>query len=281
MYSFLKHIHNLSEAGYSFEQALVPELRRFMDEKRALSSTIIDFGCGQKPFSYLFQGRFFNGLYIGMDVYQGKKVDVIYNGSDFPFANSSIDLIFSSSVFEHVENIEKILFEMARVLKDGGILLAVVPFTFPVHGSPFDYNRLTRYGWERLIRKICGDKNLLKIEPVDGRINCLVNMITAQVNSVLLDTMRWGKNMVFGRKEGKSLHEGGASPESHDNFEMRTVYSILRINPINFMLGMAGWLLSQIPIYRRVEGEITSGYLIKMIKGVWGGLAKMPHDKSS
>jgi hypothetical protein len=77
-----------------------------------------------------------------------------------------------------------------------------------------------------------------------------------------LDVARLIRNLLFGSRKKKLLHEGGASPESRKDLEMVTVYRVLKANPINFILGMLAWGISLFPLERREEGEITSGYLI-------------------
>jgi ubiquinone/menaquinone biosynthesis C-methylase UbiE len=48
-------------------------------------------------------------------------------GESLPFEDSSIDVIVSTDVFEHVQNLEKVLDECHRVLKPGGKLCIVFP----------------------------------------------------------------------------------------------------------------------------------------------------------
>jgi len=44
------------------------------------------------------------------------------------FTDHSLDLIVSNDVFEHVPNPAKAFSECARVLKDGGVMIATIPF---------------------------------------------------------------------------------------------------------------------------------------------------------
>ncbi|MDO8529804.1 MAG: methyltransferase domain-containing protein [bacterium] len=67
--------------------------------------------------------------------------------------NGSIDVINAIELFEHVENPEKGLLECHRVLKDGGIMIASVPFLFPVHADPYDFQRWTDKKWESELAK--------------------------------------------------------------------------------------------------------------------------------
>ncbi len=50
-----------------------------------------------------------------------------YDGVNFPFANESFDIIFSSNVLEHIQPLPPIFTEMRRVLKAEGVALHLVP----------------------------------------------------------------------------------------------------------------------------------------------------------
>lgn len=259
---FVRYLSNLADSGYAFDRALLPHLSRYVRENSSPDRFVLDFGCGMKPWEYLFEG--FAGVYQGIDVYPGSRVDIVYDGADIPLPSNSVDLVFSSSVFEHVCDIEHTLHQLHRVLKPGGRLIAVVPFMNHCHGTPFDYHRPTRFGWEALLRRVFGAGARVSVRPVDGRVNCLVNLLTAQMNLVLLDVMRKAKDRWQHRGVGPALEAGGASPESRNGSGMKIPYAVVRLNPINFVLGLVAWLCSLLPVPRRYEGEITSGYLIQV-----------------
>jgi SAM-dependent methyltransferase len=50
-----------------------------------------------------------------------------YDGAHIPFPDASFDLIYSSNVLEHVEQLEELAADMQRVLRPGGIALHLVP----------------------------------------------------------------------------------------------------------------------------------------------------------
>lgn len=51
----------------------------------------------------------------------------VYDGVRLPYAQSSFDVIFSSSVLEHIPHLESMESEMLRVLKQDGIAVHLVP----------------------------------------------------------------------------------------------------------------------------------------------------------
>ena len=104
-----------------------------------LSGKLLDFGCGKKPYKDLFNVD----EYIGLDIevsghsHKNEVIDVYYNGKEIPFEKNHFDSIFSSEVFEHVFNIDKVLKEINRVCKPNGHLLITVPFVWDEHEIPY------------------------------------------------------------------------------------------------------------------------------------------------
>jgi len=74
-------------------------------------------------------------------------------GRRCPFENYSFDSIFTSEVFEHLFNGDKIMSEFNRVLKQGGQLLLTTPFTWNEHEEPYDFARYTSFGITDLLQK--------------------------------------------------------------------------------------------------------------------------------
>lgn len=262
-----KYIHNLSESGFWFDRKFVPELREHLRKIKNGDARVLDFGCGRKPYSDLFSG--FNGKCFGVDVYPGPRVDVLYDGRKLPIKEGAMDLVFSSSVMEHVEDLPQALREIFRILKPGGVMISVVPFFTPIHGSPFDFHRLTRFGWASILRDVFGDVPF-EIEPVDSRLNCVVNQVTGQMNFLVYDILRGIFRIAQGNPKQITIRSGGASPEGKPGVSLRMAYLLVKLNPINFLLGLISWLISWFWVSRGPEGEITSGYLIKVRKAIQG-----------
>jgi SAM-dependent methyltransferase len=264
---FLKHLHNLASAGYWFERALTAELRRFLatgpGSGPGSGALVVDFGCGARPLARVFEG--FAGCVLGVDVYPGGQVDVVYDGRRLPLADASVDLVFASSAFEHIDDLAAALAEIARVLRPGGRLAAVAPFVGHVHGAPFDYHRPTRFGWQSLLASAFPGAHAT-LTPVDDRLTCAIGLITAQLNFVLYDLLRWAARRFGYRSPAPGLSQGGASPEGGARAPLRAAYALARLNPLNFLLGLAAWLVAWIGFRRPAEGEITSGYLIVVEK---------------
>ena len=78
------------------------------------------------------------------------NVDIYADAENLPFIDQSIETVILFDVLEHINNGEKALRDIYRVLKPGGRVLIQIPFMYPIHDAPFDYRRLTKYGIEAL-----------------------------------------------------------------------------------------------------------------------------------
>jgi SAM-dependent methyltransferase len=121
----------------------------------ALGGTLLDFGCGRKPYRNLFTVD----QYIGVDIeqsghsHENSEVDVYYDGKTIPFPDSHFDSVFCSEVFEHVFELDRIISELNRVVKKNGKMLITVPFVWNDHEVPYDYGRYSTFGISYLLEK--------------------------------------------------------------------------------------------------------------------------------
>ena len=80
-----------------------------------------------------------NNKYIGIDFTQAKGVDIVIDDPySLPFEDESIDVIVSSSCFEHSEFFWLLFNEALRVLKPTGILYINAPSNGIYHRYPLD-----------------------------------------------------------------------------------------------------------------------------------------------
>lgn len=96
-------------------------------------SPVLDIGCGFGEFAGVAFGRLEMGIDISGDdlkkALKGKRYKSVKmaDARDLPFKSSSYSTVVSNSVFEHIEDAEKVIFEVFRVLKKGGIFAFTVP----------------------------------------------------------------------------------------------------------------------------------------------------------
>ncbi len=116
------------------------------------SYNILDYGCGSKPYEYLFEGHI--SSYIGVDVGNNPKAEIkIQPGEHINVNSNEFDFVLSSQVLEHVQDVDQYMNECSRILKQGGYLLLSTHGTWQYHASPYDYNRWTCMGLKYLLEK--------------------------------------------------------------------------------------------------------------------------------
>lgn len=77
--------------------------------------------------------------YVGLDFQDAKGVDVIINDPyALPLESESVDIVLSSSCFEHSEMFWLVFLEVMRVLKPKGLFYLNVPSTGAFHRYPVD-----------------------------------------------------------------------------------------------------------------------------------------------
>lgn len=86
--------------------------------------------------------------YVALDLEPAPDLDLLADGTRLPVGDGTVDAVVLSSVLEHLApgDIEPIVRESGRVLRSGGHLLAVTPFSKPLHADPEDYSRPTTHG---------------------------------------------------------------------------------------------------------------------------------------
>jgi len=114
---------------------------RFVQAKKYLETVdarqILDVGCNSGTFTKQVYNVFPESRIYGIDISQKaisyakqKYKNISFNvawAEKLPFKNKSFDLITCFEVLEHVDNPEKIIKEMSRVLKKRGNMIIIVP----------------------------------------------------------------------------------------------------------------------------------------------------------
>jgi len=77
--------------------------------------------------------------YVGVDFQTAKGVDIVLDDPySLPFDNESVDIVLSSSCFEHSEMFWLVFLEVMRILKPAGIFYLNAPSSGPFHRYPVD-----------------------------------------------------------------------------------------------------------------------------------------------
>lgn len=130
-----------------------------------IQGSVLDVGAGQSPWrGWLPQNASYQGIDIknadefGMT--KGLQDVVYYDGTVMPFADATFDNVLCIEVLEHAPNPQLLVYEMSRVLKNGGNIFLTVPWSARRHHIPYDFHRFTR---ERLVN-LFSDNGFSSIE---------------------------------------------------------------------------------------------------------------------
>lgn len=131
-----------SESGCGF-------LNYFDADVKPSGEMILDLGCGFGGRTLAYR-RITGGHYVGLEIDAGMAAPALRFtrsigstdasfaagvGEALPFASESFDAVLSYDVLEHVQDPRKTLAEVFRILKTGGLFLAVFPPYFHPKGS--------------------------------------------------------------------------------------------------------------------------------------------------
>ncbi|MBE6094906.1 MAG: class I SAM-dependent methyltransferase [Schwartzia succinivorans] len=150
---YLQYVALLTNPFYFVRKNLYFNLKELSGKLRG---RVLDFGCGAKPYREFFEHC---EEYVGCDIevsghsHQSESIDVFYDGKHLPFDDGSFDGVFTSEVFEHIFNLEEIIRELHRCLRDGGLMLVSVPFVWNEHETPYDFGRYTSFGLRDLLKR--------------------------------------------------------------------------------------------------------------------------------
>ncbi len=154
------------------------------------SGIVLDIGCAdQEVKPYLDERK----GYIGLDHYStathwyGSRPQIFGDAHDLPFPGSLIDCVLLLDVLEHLEQPERCLGEIYRVLKPGGLLIVQVPFLYPVHDKPQDYRRWTVFGLSRLLRE--HDFEIAEQETTGNPLETAALLLNIAMSKTVLQSM--------------------------------------------------------------------------------------------
>lgn len=89
---------------------------------------------------------------VGIDVFPSPDTSLVADAHALPFKPASFDAVWIQAVLEHVIDPQKVVTEIHRVLKSGGLVYADTPFMQQVHAGAYDFQRFTASGHRWLFR---------------------------------------------------------------------------------------------------------------------------------
>lgn len=151
------------------------------------NGSLLDVGCGRKPYLNLFSVNEYIGLEIDTPANRTNKLaDIFYDGEVFPFPDQNFDGVVCNQVLEHVFTPDLFLSEIQRVLKPSGKLLLTVPFVWDEHEQPWDYARYSSFGLKSLLEK--NGFEVIEQKKTNSDVRVLFQLLNAYLYKVLWTT---------------------------------------------------------------------------------------------
>src|SRR5262249_52465520 len=120
---------------------------------------IFDIGSKSARGAYAFGTPPQGARVVCVDIDPGEGVDLVADAHDLRMVqDNSVDCAVCVSTLQHVRYPAKVVKEMHRILRPGGIIYVNVPFIFPFHTDPDDFYRFSYHG----IKILCEDFQCLE-----------------------------------------------------------------------------------------------------------------------
>lgn len=165
---------------------------------REMRGTVVDLGGKRSNKRGTFsppeeQARAWWYLNLDLNTHPNIFADVTH----VPVQSHSVDCIVCIEVLEHLPDPQACVDEAHRLLRDGGLVLASVPFFYPVHADPYDFQRFTEDGLRYLFRNF-SSVEVLRMGGYAGVLGLLVEIGIAGVegNTPIHKFMRWAMKWV-------------------------------------------------------------------------------------
>lgn len=161
----------------------------------------LDIGCGDmwiKPYLKSTVSH-----YLGLDFLETAsnwyytKPDIFADGHKLPIAAASADSVLLLNVLEHMPEPTACLREATRVLRSGGTCIIEVPFLYPLHDAPRDFQRWSEYG----IRNACKTAGLdiLELTPLGTPLESAALLANIALSKLFLRlAKKWNPLVVIG-----------------------------------------------------------------------------------
>lgn len=158
----------INSSAYNVLVQWILQRHLFQTGKTYISGSLVDIGCGTKPYRDLLSG--FVSTHTGIDypgtLHDKSNIDIFCTAYNIPIMTGSFDSAICTATLEHLEEPEMAIRECFRVLKSGGYAIYSVPFIWHLHEEPRDFFRFSKYGLDYLFKKTGFD--VVEIKALSG-----------------------------------------------------------------------------------------------------------------
>ena len=177
----MKHKAIRMRQTLTYRRRLLDELLfRYLDQMRGI---VIDIGGEQKSQRGFFrppEKDAVKRLWYSVNITPDASPHIYGDAHCLPLSSNSVDCVLCCEVLEHIKDPRQCCNEIWRVLKPGGAAFISVPFLFPIHADPDDYQRFTPSG----LKILTSDFVSVKIIPMGGSLGTLGELIVSAGNSM-------------------------------------------------------------------------------------------------
>ncbi len=115
-------------------------------KEHATPDLVLDLGSGKSPYKAFFPNS------ISLDTHPESGADLLADALKLPISDEQFNQVICLELLEHVQDPQKCIDEIYRVLRPNGKLILSTRFVFSIHHAPSDYFRFTRYGLRHLLK---------------------------------------------------------------------------------------------------------------------------------
>lgn len=152
----------LQNIHITYKEATKTFMKRCFSEE-SITGSVLEIGSGRDKFNRkLFTNKY---KVITTNIYPKNVVDYICSVNYLPFEDNKFGCVICEHVLEHLEEPAKAIDEIKRVLKPKGLLILVVPFSWPIHEKPYDLWRFSEEGLRALLMNKFEGVNFTTIGP--------------------------------------------------------------------------------------------------------------------
>lgn len=156
----------------------------FAQKEVKKTDLVLDAGAG----SFRYRSAFIHARYESTDfddIFDKDSRDkhtFVCSLDNIPKPSNTYDVVVNAQVLEHVEYPQKVVSEMARVLKPGGKLFLTTPQVSQVHGAPYNYFFYTHLGLASLFKN--AGLEIVFIKPRGGMFWVLAKIFSIMPRSL-------------------------------------------------------------------------------------------------